>query len=105
MERERELFLVDIGQIERQDVTDDALISDWVDTDESLRVLKELLLERDDDALEAFARLLVDVVGHFADVRVVQSRVDLVEYEERRRVVAADGEEKTQCCHCFLASA
>lgn len=92
MWRERELFLVDIGQIERQDVTDDALISDWIDTDESLRVLKELLLERDDDALEAFARLLVDVVGHFANVRVVQSRVDLVENEERRRVVAADGE-------------
>lgn len=49
----------------------------------------ELLLERNDNALEGGLRLLADEVCHLADVGVVQRRIDLVEHKERRRLVAA----------------
>lgn len=49
----------------------------------------ELLLERDDDALEGGLCLLPDEVGHFADVGVVQGCVNLVQHKEGRRLEAA----------------
>ena len=94
------------------------------DADEGVRVAVKLLLERDDDGLQS-ARLASDEAGHLADVGVVQRRVDLVQHEERSRLVAVtrtkisstdrdtetrrprspvDGEEQRQSGHRFLAS-
>jgi transposase-like protein len=44
-------------------------------------------------------------VTHAADVCVVQGRIDLVEYEEGRRLEAVDREEKRKSRHGALAAA
>lgn len=56
----------------------------------------EVVLEGDDDRLEARGRgrprLGADVLGHARHVGCVQRRVDLIQHEERRRMVRVDRE-------------
>lgn len=57
------------------------------DAYESVCMTEELLLEGDDDGLQRRS-LVVDVRRYFADVGVVQSRIDLVQHEEWSWLVA-----------------
>ena len=65
------------------------------DSDQSVGVGVELLLETDDHDVHA-PLLGLDVGGHLADVGVVQGRVDLVQDKEGGGLVRVDGEQQRQ---------
>ena len=65
------------------------------DSDESVGVGVELLLEADDHDVHA-PLLGLDVGGHLADVGVVQGGVNLVQDKEGGGLVRVDGEQQRQ---------
>ena len=96
------------GEIESQNLGDEGprlphLLGVGGDPDEGIRVRVELLLERDDHDVHG-ALLALDVGGDLANVCVVQCGVNLVQDEERRRLVAVDGEEEGEGRDGFLSS-
>ena len=61
-------------------------------------LLKEVVLQRNDNALErplsSVSGLFPDVVGYSGDIACIKSSINLIQHEERRRLVGVDGEEQ-----------
>lgn len=75
-----------------------------VNTYQSLAVLEESRLQTDDNELHTGGSVVVDVVGNPSNVGVVKRSIDLVENEERRRLVGMDSEQQCQSRHCLLTT-
>ncbi len=66
-------------------------------------MLKEKLLQRDDNALEVLGALS-DVVADFAHVDVVKRCIHFVQHEEGCLAEAMDAEEQGEGSDCLLAT-
>lgn len=65
-----------------------------VDTNERISTLVERALQTDDNKLETVRGLSSNVVGNLGDVGVIECGIDLIQNEERGRLVTS------QVCRC-----
>lgn len=73
-----------------------------INADQSFAALEKAGLEADDDELHAGTGVVADVGRDLRDVGVVERGVDFVQHEERRRLVAVNGEQERQSRHRLL---
>uniref|UniRef100_A0A0E9WKZ7 Uncharacterized protein n=1 Tax=Anguilla anguilla TaxID=7936 RepID=A0A0E9WKZ7_ANGAN len=93
-----------LREVKGQHFADDAVSLLRVHANERVSLGVKLLFERDDNGLEVLHRLVLYVVGHLANVCVVQGSINLIQDKEWSRLVAVYSEEQGQGSDSLLSS-